>query len=354
MQFEIQGRAIGPDQPTYFVADLAANHDGDLDRAIHLIRLAAEAGAEAAKFQNFTAEKIVSDYGFRNLGAKTSHQASWDKSVVDVYRDASIPASWTPRLRDACQAEGIAYFSAPYDLEAIEDLDPYVPAFKVGSGDITWLDSIEAMGRKGKPVLLATGASDIDEVQAALDPLLAVNQQVCLMQCNTNYTGSADNFDHINLRVLESFRLLYPEVVLGLSDHTPGFATVLGAVALGARVVEKHFTDDCTRTGPDHGFSLDPDSWSNMVEATRQLERALGRTDKRVEPNELETVVLQRRCVRARNPLPAGHVLTEDDLVVLRPATPGALLPNDLQAAVGQRLTVALEEGQHVTWRDIG
>ena len=353
MTFNIGDRAVGPDEPTYFIADIAANHDGDLDRAVELIRLAAEAGADAAKFQNFTAEKIVSDYGFRALGGQQSHQASWRKSVFEVYADASIPAEWTPTLKAACDEHGIHYFSAPYDLDAIDMLDPYMPAYKVGSGDVDWLQSIRAMAEKGKPVLVATGASELSDVVAAVDTVLAVNPQLCLMQCNTNYTGDHDNLRYINLRVLESYRTLFPTVVLGLSDHTAGHATVLGAIALGARVVEKHFTDDTGREGPDHGFSMDPVTWRQMVEAARELEVALGGTLKRVEPNERETVVLQRRCLRAARDLSEGTVLTADDIDVLRPATPGALAPTAFDAAVGRAVRRPLVRGQELTWADL-
>jgi N-acetylneuraminate synthase len=144
------------------------------------------------------------------------------------------------------------------------------------------------------------------------------------MQCNTNYEGSVDNIHHVNLRVLTQYAQRYPDATLGLSDHTPGHVTVLGAVALGARVVEKHFTDDTSRVGPDHGFSMDPTTWRQMVEATRMLEAALGTEVKCVEDNELQTVVLQRRCVRAARDIAAGTVLTRADIEVLRPAPPEA------------------------------
>lgn len=353
MTITINGRAIGPDQPTYFIADIAANHDGDLDRARALVRACAEAGADAAKFQNFRAETIVSDYGFRALGGQQSHQATWKTSVFDTYAAASIPPEWTELLARECADAGIDYFSAPYDFEAIDHLDPYVPAYKVGSGDITWLESIRRMAAKGKPVLLATGASDIGDVQAAVHAALEINPQLCLMQCNTNYTGSLENFDHINLRVLETYRSLFPQTVLGLSDHTPGHATVLGAVALGARVVEKHFTDDTGRVGPDHAFSMDPASWQAMVDSTRQLERALGVGDKRVEENERETVVLQRRCLRAARDLAVGERLTTEVIDVLRPATPGALRPADLPLIEGRAVRHSLVAGQEIRWSDV-
>ena len=130
------------------------------------------------------------------------------------------------------------------------------------------------------------------------------------MQCNTNYTGSLENFSHINLNVLKTYASMWPDVVLGLSDHTPGHATVLGAVALGARAVEKHLTDDRNREGPDHRFSMDPSGWRDMVDRTRELERALGSGDKRVAGNERETVVIQRRCLRAARDIAAGEIIS--------------------------------------------
>ena len=318
--FRIGDRLVGPDQPTYFIADIAANHDGSLERALELMTLAKEAGADCAKFQHFRAPHIVSDYGFRALGGQQSHQATWEKSVFEVYSDASLPWEWTQPLAEHGRAIGIEFMSAPYDLEAVAHLDPWVNAFKVGSGDVNFVEELAEIAAIGKPVLLATGAASIDDVQRAMDVLLAAGVDIVLMQCNTNYTGSIENVHHINLRVLNQYAQMYPGITLGLSDHTPGSVTVLGAVALGARVVEKHFTDDTARSGPDHGFSMDPVTWRAMVDETRLLEAAMGTGVKGVEDNERETVVLQRRCVRAARDLPAGTVLIRDDLEVLRPA----------------------------------
>jgi len=178
MQITIGNHIIGEEHPTYFIADIAANHDGDLERAKLLIRLAKEAGADAAKFQNFRAPKIVSDYGFKSMGGQVSHQASWKKSVFEVYQDASIPFEWTPILKEECDKVGIDYFSSPYDFDAIDMLDAYVPAYKIGSGEIDWLEALERIARKGKPVLLATGAATIGEVQRAVHTILAINPQL--------------------------------------------------------------------------------------------------------------------------------------------------------------------------------
>ena len=354
MEIRIGSHVLGQNHPTYFIADIAANHDGSLARARELIRLASQAGANAAKFQNFRAPRIVSDYGFRSLGSQQSHQSSWKKSVFEVYQGASIPFEWTAELKSCCDEFGIDYFSSPYDFDAIDMLDSYVPAYKIGSGEITWPEAMQRMASKGKPVLLATGASDIGEVQKAVHTILEINPQLVLMQCNTNYTASLENFAHVHLRVLETYRLMFPDVVLGLSDHTPGHAAVLGAVALGARAVEKHFTDDNDRVGPDHKFALNPAAWAEMVENTRRLEQALGQADKFVTQNEQETVVLQRRCLRAAGDLPAGTVLTREMIDVLRPAPVDAIFPYDIPRVVGMRLLVDLKFGQELKWEHLG
>ncbi|MCF8527603.1 MAG: N-acetylneuraminate synthase family protein [Candidatus Nanopelagicales bacterium] len=297
--------------------------------------LAKEAGADCAKFQHFRAEHIVSDYGFKALGGQQSHQASWEKSVFETYPDASLPWEWTQPLAEHGRAIGIEFMSAPYDLEAVAHLDPWVNAFKVGSGDVNFVEELAEIAAIGKPVLLAAGVD------------------IVLMQCNTNYTGSIENVHHINLRVLNRYAQMYLGITLGLSHHTPGSVTVLGAVDLGARVVEKHFTDDTARSGPDHGFSMDPVTWRAMVDETRLLEAAMGTGVKGVEDNERETVVLQRRCVRAARDLPAGTVLIRDDLEVLRPAPVEAVPAHEVGTVVGKVLTRALVARQDVRWDDL-
>ncbi len=354
MEIHIGKHVLGSNQPTYFIADISANHDGDLERARMLIHLAQEAGADAAKFQNFRAPEIVSDYGFRTMGGQVSHQSAWKKSVFQVYQEASIPFEWTPVLKEECQKVGIDYFSAPYDFDAIDMLDEYVEVYKVGSGDITWLEALQRMASKGKPVILSTGASDLGDVQRAVHAILAINSQLVLLQCNTNYTGSLENFQHIHLRVLQTYQLLFPGLVVGLSDHTPGHAAVLGAVALGARVVEKHFTDDTSRIGPDHPFSMTPVTWREMVDRTRELELALGSPDKAVAGNEQQTVIIQRRCLRAARDIQAGETITRDMISVLRPATPGAIPPYEISQVLGTRALTDLPCGKELRWTDLG
>ena len=353
MNIKIGKRKIGPTYPTYFIADIGANHDGDLERAKELIQLARKAGADAAKFQNFSAKKIVSDYGFKNLGGQQSHQSKWKKSVFEVYQDASISFDWTPILKEECDKVGIDYFSSPYDLEAIDYLDDFMPAYKIGSGEIDWIEALESMAAKGKPVILSTGAATIGDVQRAVHAIQKINTQLVLMQCNTNYTADEENFKFIHLNVLKTYALMFPDVVLGLSDHTSGHATVLGAVALGVRVVEKHFTDDTSRDGPDHKFAMDPVMWEIMVKNIRQLEKALGSADKQVAENEKETVIIQRRCLRAAHDLREGEVITREKIDVLRPATPGAILPDKMDEVIGMKLISAIPGGKEFCWDNL-
>lgn len=334
--------------PTYFVADIAANHNGDLGMAKELIYLAKEAGADAVKFQHFIANRIVSDYGFRHLGKQFGHQAKWKKSVFETYKEAEFDRDWNQTLSDEAQKARIDYFTAPYDYDAVDEMDKYVPAFKIGSGDITWTEFIEYISTKGKPVLLATGASDMMDVERAVDSIIKNNPDIVLMQCNTNYTASRENYKYVNLNVLKTYAVRYPGMILGLSDHTFGHATVLGAIALGARVIEKHFTADNNQDGPDHAFSMNPTTWREMVDRARELEYALGTGIKAVEDNERETVVLQRRCIRAKGDLPLGTVLTEDNVEELRPAPRNAVFPYQKGELLGKRLNCTKEKGEQI------
>jgi N-acetylneuraminate synthase len=174
------------------------------------------------------------------------------------------------------------------------------------------------------------------------------------MQCNTNYTANPKNYDHLHLNVLKTYATMFPDVILGLSDHTHALAPVLGAVTLGARVIERHFTDSNDREGPDHKFAMNPDNWANMVEETHLLERSLGSADKFVAGNELETIVIQRRCLRAARDIAAGDVFTRAMIDVLRPGTPGAIKPNEILLIIGKRALVDLPSGKELRWTDLG
>jgi len=349
---KISNREIGKDLPPYFIADIAANHDGDIERAYKLIELAKEAGADAAKFQNFKAETIVSKFGFERMGGQLSHQKNWSKSVFEVYQDASLPDDWTPRLKEKCDNVGIEYMTSPYDFASVDLADKYSNCIKIGSGDITWIEIIEYIAQKRKPVLLATGASSMEDVQRAVSAILNHTDQLVLMQCNTNYTADKSCFNYINLNVLNTFKQAFPEVILGLSDHTHGCETVLGAIALGARVIEKHFTDDNDRSGPDHKFSMTPKTWKQMVTSAEYLFNSLGDGVKRVEDNEMQTSIVQRRALYYTRDLKQGETLKPSDLFPVRPINDGEIPPYEINTICGKIINCNVKADTAVKWED--
>ena len=343
------GSKVVDNNSLYFIADIGANHNGSLEKAIKLIHLAKKSGADAAKFQNFQANKIVSKVGFDKMKGKLSHQSNWDKSVFEVYEDASISKDWTSILKKECDKVKIDYFTSAYDFESVDLVDPYVDMYKIGSGDISWLEIIEYTLNKNKPVIIATGASTNEDVKRVMNMAMSKKNDLVLMQCNTNYTGSLDNYKFCNLNVLKKFSNDYPNLILGLSDHTAGHATTLGAIALGARVIEKHFTDDNNQIGPDHGFAMNPQSWKEMVDRSYELLVALGDGIKRVEMNEEQSKLVQRRCLRVTSNLQKGHILTDKDFIALRPISKDGFEPYDKENLIGKELLEDIESGEHLT-----
>ena len=207
--------------------------------------------------------------------------------------------------------------------------------------------------QKNKPIFFASGAATIDEVKHAHDIISKRAKQFCLMQCNTNYTGSSENFKYINLNVIKTYKKLFPNTILGLSDHTPGSETVLGAVALGVKAVEKHFTDDTSRQGPDHPFSMDPATWRQMVKSTRLLESAMGGNIKKIENNEIETSILQRRSIRAIRDLKSGETLSREMIEFQRPCPEDGFAPNEFKKIVGKKILKPILNGTHLRKEDI-
>jgi len=354
----IGSREVGPGRPTYIIAEVGSNFDHDLERAKSLAKLAKECGADAFKIQNFSAPKIVSNVGFSNL--QVAFQAKWDKPVVDVYRAAEFPREWLKELADYCREIEIDFFSSPYDKEAVDQLEAVgVPAHKMGSGEIDNLEFLGYVAKSGKPVLLACGASTMDEVGAAIKAVRdAGNENVIMLQCVTNYPSPiADaNISAMNV-IKDQFN-----VMVGYSDHTigveggaddplGGLTVPLAAVALGATVIEKHFTDDRTRKGPDHPFAMEATMFKKMVEGIRALEKAMGDGQKRLMPSEKETVIIQRRGIYAIQDIEPGQPLTRDMLEYLRPAV--GLRPPAMPSILGKTVNKKIVAGQPLRAEDI-
>lgn len=347
-EIRIGRKSIGLDYPTYIIAEIGANFDGSLDKAKRLVDAAKECGADCAKFQTFTAEKIVSDVGFKKMTLHGVH-GSWGRSVYDVFKDVEFPHEWHRQIADYCKSIGIDFSSSPYDKEAVDlccQLD--VPFIKIGSGDITWLSMLEYIAQKGKPMMLATGDATLAEIDEAVRTILSTgNNQLVLMQCITNYPSKIES---ANIRVIEAYQKMY-NIITGYSDHAPGPVVALGAVALGARVIEKHFTLDKNDKGPDHPHSMNPDEFKLMVNSIRDLESALGSSFKQVVEEESETVFVQRRGLCASRDIQENEVLHASDVDVLRPAL--GIPPKYDEVIVGKKVNRTICKGEPIYWTDI-
>lgn len=341
-------RKIGKGHPTYFIAEIGANFDGDLKVAKQYALEAKRIGADCAKIQSFKAKKIVSREAFATMKLKGVH-GSWKRPVDEVFSEVEFPREWHREFFEYCWEIGITPSTAAYDYEAVDLVDDIgIEFYKIGSGDITWLEMIEYTARKGKPVMLATGASTLAEVDDAVKTIEKTgNTNLVLMQCITNYPSK---FESANINVLNTYREAFG-AILGYSDHTPDDVVPLGAVALGASVIEKHFTFDRKLKGPDHPHSMQPEEFARMIERTRNLEKAMGTGRKEVVAEESETVIVQRRGLTAARDIKKGAVLKKSDIVELRPAL--GIYPKYKSIVVGKLAKKNLKAGAPIRWEDI-
>jgi len=348
-RIKIGKRWVGDGEPAYIIAEIGSNFDRSIKRAKMLIDLAKDCGADAVKFQCFSADKIVSKEGFE--GFKKGFQSKWKKPVYEIYKDAEFPRKWHDELFDYANKKKIHFFSAPYDTEAVDMLDELdVPVFKIGSGDITWHEILRYIAKRGKPLIMGTGASTITEIDEALRIIRSEgNNDIILLQCVTNYPS---HFEYANIRAMKSMGEMF-DLPVGYSDHTPGSIVPLGAVALGACVIEKHFTDDKTRQGPDHPFAMDGKDFKEMVNGIRTLEKALGSSVKDIYEDEKETIVLQRRCLRATKNISKGSKITPDMVNALRPLSKDSLDPKYREVVIGRKAKVDIKKGDPFTWGKI-
>lgn len=344
----IDGRKIGEGQPAYFIADIGANFDSDLKKAKKLAYEVKQAGGDVAKIQSFKAKKIVSGVGFASMKLKGVH-GSWKRPVEDVFAEAEFPRAWHKDFFDYCRSIGITPSSSPYDYEAVDLMDELGTDFyKIGSGDITWLEMVEYIAKKGKPVILATGASTMKEVEEAIAVVKKTgNRDFALLQCITNYPSKIES---ANINVLDTYREKF-DCIIGYSDHSPGDVVVLGAVARGAKVIEKHFTLSKKDKGPDHPHSMEPQEFADMIRRTRDLEAALGSSKKEVVAEEAETVIVQRRGLTAARDIKKGEILKKSDIIELRPAL--GIYPKFKNKVTGMRVKRNLRAGEPIKWKDV-
>jgi len=343
-EFSVGEHRIGGPR-VFIVAEAGVNHNGELDLALRLVDAAAEAGADAVKFQTFRTDALVSAaapkarYQQETTGSAETQSAMLAR--LELGPDAHA------RLRDHAARRGIVFFSTPFDEASADVLDQLgVPLFKVPSGEVTNVPLLRHVAAKGKPILVSTGMCTLDEVAVALDTIAgAGDPPVAVLHCVSAYPAPAEE---TNLRAMDTLRTRFRRPV-GLSDHTLGVEVALAAVARGAAVLEKHVTLDRTLPGPDHRASLEPADLTRLVRGARIIEAALGDGDKRPMPCELDTRAVARRSLVATRALPAGHRLSRADLTVKRPGT--GIPPAELERVIGRTLVSPLAADELLDWK---
>jgi sialic acid synthase SpsE len=348
-EFRIGARPVGPRHPCYVIAEAGSNHNRDLPTALRLIEVAAEAGADAVKFQTYTAEGLYSRRTPDIKYLKEKGLVGDQESVWDLIKRVEIPWEWHADLaRHAAECE-ITFFSTPFEEAAVDVLENVgVPAYKIASYEVNHLPLIERVARTGKPMFISTGMASLGDIERALDTAAAAGaHDLLVMHCAVNYPP---RFDDLNLRAITTMREAF-QIPIGWSDHTPGHTADVVAVTLGACAVEKHYTLSRDQPGPDHPFALEPDELAAMVTAIREAEHALGSSVKRVTDAEADLYRLARRSIVAARDIPAGGELRREDLAVKRP---GFGIPVDaLEQVVGRHVAKDVVADQVLDWDDL-
>lgn len=347
-EIKIGNRLVGSNHPSYIIAEIGANFDGSIEKAKQLCYEAKKAGADCAKFQSFKSEKIVSEKGFSKMNLKGVH-GTWEKSVSEVFKEVEFPREWHLEIKQYCNKIGIDFSTSPYDFEAVDMCEKLkLPFIKIGSGEITWLDMIEYIAKKNIPIVLATGDATLSEIDEAIDVIQkSRNKDLILLQCITNYPSMIES---ANINVLKTYQTAF-NVLTGYSDHSPGDIVVLGSIALGGCLVEKHFTLNKKDKGPDHPHSLDPEEFSEMVKNIRLMELALGSSKKEVVKEEEETVIVQRRGLYANEDIKKGDIINEKSIDVLRPAL--GILPKYKKIVIGKQAKCDILKGDPIFWDNL-
>lgn len=340
---QIAGRRIGPDQPPLVIAEIGINHGGDLAVAREMVRLAAASGCEMVKHQTHILEDEMTEE------AKAIFPPNADRSIWDVMAECALSPADEAALKRYAESLGMIWISTPFSRAAadfLEELD--VPAYKIGSGEADNLPLIRHIARKGRPVILSTGMQTIDSLRAAVAILDAAGIDYALLECTNLYPSPPEI---VSLRGVTELRAAFPRAVVGFSDHSIGPEMALASVALGACILERHFTDTRYRTGPDIACSMDPAELRHLIDRAREIWIAARNPKERSAPEEA-VYRFARASVVADRDLPAGHVITEADIWARRPGS-GEIAGYDFDRVVGKRLTRAVARNTQLRWSDL-
>ena len=342
-EIEIGDKMVGESEPCFIIAEAGVNHNGDINLAKKLIDVAREAGADAVKFQTFNAENVVTKSAEKARYQKETTDAA--ESQFEMIKKLELTKKDFDELFAYAQKKEIIFLSSPFDKGSVDLLDELgVPAFKIPSGEITNFPLLRHIARKRKPAVLSTGMSTLGEIEEALEVIRKERvEDIILLHCVSCYPAKAED---MNLKAMETLRCTF-KLPVGLSDHTLGITIPIAAVALGACVIEKHFTLDKNLPGPDHKASLEPDELKQMIKAIRDVEMALGDGMKRPTAEEEGNKRVVRRSIVARVNIPQGAIITEEMLAVKRPGT--GLEPKYLGEIIGRVTEIAIKKDKAIT-----
>ncbi|MGB3459344.1 MAG: N-acetylneuraminate synthase family protein [Halobacteriota archaeon] len=335
---KIGEKIIGIAHPIFIIAEAGSNHNGSLEQAKKLIDVAVAAKADAVKFQIYKAESLYS---------KHTPEFSYLKgqNVYELIKRIETPREWLKELAGYCEARNIIFLATPFDFEAVDLLDKYVPAFKIASFEIVDLELLQYAARKGKPMIISTGMANLGEIEDAINAIKSVgNEDILLLHCNSLYPTPVDV---VNLKAIETMRTAF-KVPVGFSDHTLGIHIPIAAVAMGTCVIEKHFTLSREMKGPDHFFAIEPDELEEMVRCIREVEKAKGTGIKEKSELEGEGYVKARRSIHTKVDIPKGTKITRDMLIIKRPGY--GIKPKFIDIVVGREAKKDIKEDEWITW----
>ncbi len=347
-KLNLAGRLVGPGEPPYIVAEIGANHNGDLELCYRTIDQAKASGADAVKFQSWSRSSLISEGEYRR-NTRYGPDGSRSPGLREAVETYALSADQHHAIADYCHDKGITFFSSCFSREEVDLLDSLdVPAFKIASMDVNHLPLLRYVASKGRPVVLSTGLATLGEVEQAVQVLRAAGSgPIALLHCIAIYPCEPAM---VNLANLTTLRQAF-DLPVGYSDHTLGTAVSLGAVALGACMIEKHFTLDKKLAGWDHAISADPLELAQLAAGSRAVYESLGSAVRALTCAEIEKRKVFRRRAVLRDSLAAGHVIHESDLEFKRPGT--GIRPDELPYIVGRRLTRDLEAEAELEWSDI-
>ena len=339
----IAGRHIGPGFPPYVIAEMSANHNGKLETALRIIEEAKKAGADAVKLQTYTADTITLNCDSEDF---CIHGGLWDgRSLYELYQEAHTPWDWHAPLFEHARKLGITIFSTPFDNTAVDLLEKLdAPAYKIASFEAVDLPLIKYVARTGKPMIISTGMADAEEIQEAIDAARAGGcKELALLHCVSGYPAPAADY---NLRTIPDMIQRF-DLVTGLSDHTMDNATAIAGIALGASIIEKHFTLDRSGGGPDDSFSLEPAELATLCKGARTAWEAMGQVDYGRKSSEQENVKFRRSLYVVKD-IRAGDVITAEDVKSVRPGF--GLAPRYLEQVLGKAVKQDVKRGTALTW----